>query len=176
MVAYTSFEHGWALAQSGQIEEGLAEMVRCRNRFTQTGARFTNPWFNFGLAEVHLIAGHKEEGLAAVAEGLQVGERTGAAHLEAELRRLQGELLLIGDSSRVVEASECFREAINVARHQQAKSWELRATTSLARLLAKQNQHAAAHAMVAQIYGWFTEGFDTADLKDAKTLLDELAR
>ena len=88
--------------------------------------------------------------------------------------RLKGELLLLGDSVSASEAAECFRAAIEVARHQSAKSWELRATTSLARLLDKQGRRDEARTMLAEIYNWFAEAFDTADLKDAKALLDEL--
>ena len=91
------------------------------------------------------------------------------------MRRLKGELLLISDNSAAPEAEQCFRDAIEVARRQSAKSWELRATMSLARQLAKQGRRAEACSMLAEIYGWFTEGFDTADLKDAKALLDELS-
>jgi predicted ATPase len=84
-------------------------------------------------------------------------------------------LLLIGDRAAVGEATRCFRDAIELARRQSARSWELRASTSLARLLAKQGKRDEARAMLAEIYGWFTEGFDTADLKDAKALLDQLS-
>jgi predicted ATPase len=95
--------------------------------------------------------------------------------LEAEMRRLKGELLLFSDDGAMAEAAaECFREAIEVAQRQSAKSWELRATMSLARLLAKQGHRDEARAMLADVYNWFTEGFDTADLKDAKALLGEL--
>ena len=89
--------------------------------------------------------------------------------------RLKGELLLKQDDPNATEAQSCFQRAIEVARKQSAKSWELRATTSLARLLQKQGSRDQARTMLAEIYGWFTEGFDTADLKDAKALLDELA-
>jgi predicted ATPase len=91
------------------------------------------------------------------------------------LPRLRGELLLMQDSSNVVEADSCFRTAIEVARRQSAKSWELRATMSLARLLAKQGRRDEARTILSEIYGWFAEGFDTADLKDAKALLDQLS-
>src|SRR5260370_40191532 len=94
----------------------------------------------------------------------------------AEMHRLKGELLLRRNDSNLAEAQSCFERAIEIARKQSAKSLELRATTSLARLLAKQGRRDEAHAMLAEIYGWFTEGFDTADLKDAKALLDELVR
>jgi predicted ATPase len=87
---------------------------------------------------------------------------------------LKGELLLAQDASNAAQAEESFRTAIDISRKQKAKSWELRATTSLARLLAKTDRRDEARAMLAEIYGWFTEGFDTADLKDAKALLDEL--
>jgi len=90
------------------------------------------------------------------------------------MRRLKGELLLMDDNSAGVQAAECFRAAIQVAHRQSAKSWELRATMSLARMLGSQGRRAEARAMLAEIYNWFTEGFDTADLKDAKALLDEL--
>jgi predicted ATPase len=87
---------------------------------------------------------------------------------------LKGELLLIGNSGAAGEAAQCFRDAIAIARSQSAKSWELRATMRLARLLAKQDRRDEARAMLAEIYGWFTEGFDTADLTEAKALLEEL--
>jgi predicted ATPase len=94
---------------------------------------------------------------------------------EAEVHRLKGELLLMQDASNSAQAEQSFRAAIEISRKQHAKSWELRATTSLARLLDKQGNRDKARAMLAEIYNWFTEGFDTADLKDAKALLDELA-
>jgi predicted ATPase len=93
--------------------------------------------------------------------------------LESELHRLKGELLL--SAANDDDAAQCFRDAIELARRQSAKAWELRATTSLARLLGKQGKRDEARAMLAQIYGWFTEGFDTADLKDANALLTELS-
>ena len=102
-------------------------------------------------------------------------EKIGERFFEAELYRLNGELLLMQDASDAVQADLSFREAIEVARRQSAKSFELRATTSLARLTAKQGKRDEARAMLAAIYGWFTEGFDTKDLQDAKALLDELS-
>jgi predicted ATPase len=96
------------------------------------------------------------------------------ATYEAEMHRLQGELLLRRKDSNAAEAQSCFQRAIAIARRQSAKSFELRATTSFARLLARQEKRDKARAMLAEIYGWFTEGFDTADLKEAKALLEEL--
>ncbi len=93
---------------------------------------------------------------------------------EAEAHRVKGELLLAQDASNAAQAEQSFRTAIEIARRQKAKSWELRATTSLVRLLDQQGKRDEARAMLADIYNWFTEGFDTADLKDAKALLDEL--
>ena len=101
-------------------------------------------------------------------------ERTGQKYYEAELHRLKGEMLLNKDRSNSTRAEESFAAAIEIARKQHAKSWELRATTNLARLLAKQRKGDKARVMLAEIYNWFTEGFDTADLKDAKALLQEL--
>ena len=92
------------------------------------------------------------------------------------MHRLKGELLLKQNDSNTEEPQNCFQRAVEIARKQSAKSFELRATTSIARLLAKQRRRDEARTMLADIYGWFTEGFETADLKDAKALLDELAR
>ena len=96
--------------------------------------------------------------------------------MQAELHRLKGELSLLHDQPNPAEAEREFRSAIDIARGQQAKSWELRAATSLSRLLASQHRRDEARAMLAEIYSWFTEGFDAADLKEAKALLDELNR
>jgi predicted ATPase len=119
--------------------------------------------------------GRFEEALDAIDESFEVIERTGQRLHEAEVHRLKGELLLKQDASNSAQAGQSFRTAIEISRRQRAKSWELRATTSLARLLAKQGNLDKARAMLAEIYNWFTEGFDTADLKDAKALLGELA-
>ena len=125
------------------------------------------------LASAYLAVGRASEGIAAADEGLALCQSSGLRMLESELHRLKGELLLNDGNEEA--AAQCFRDAIDLARHQSAKSWELRATTSLARLLTKQGHREEARAILADIYNWFTEGFDTADLKDAKTLLDELS-
>ena len=131
------------------------------------------------LAEGYGLAGRVDEGLAVLAEAMALVESTGVCIYEAELNRLKGELTLkrpeAGSNSEVQEEAETyFRQALKVARLQSAKSWELRATMSLAQLLAKQGHRDEARTMLAEIYNWFTEGFDSADLKDAKGLLDEL--
>jgi tetratricopeptide (TPR) repeat protein len=164
----------WGLAQMGQIEEGLSEMLQWQTVTTQSTGIAIRMGF-LTVAEIDLIAGRQQEGLEAVGEGLELAQRTGIGFSEAEMRRLKGELLLLGDDDAASEADQCFRDAIEVARRQSAKSWELRATISLARLLAKQDKRDEARTMLAEIYNWFTEGFDTADLIDAKALLDQLA-
>ena len=108
-----------------------------------------------------------EEGLASVA-------KTGEQIASPSLHHVKGELLLAQNPSNAAEVELCFRTAIEIARRLSVRMAELRATTSLARLLAKQNRRDEARTMLAEIYGWFTEGFDTADLKEAKALLDEL--
>jgi len=129
------------------------------------------------LARTRIGVGQPERALQLLDEALGKCERLGGVYeREAELHLLRGEAILMRDSAATAEAEECFRKAIEIARGQSAKWWELRATTSLARLLAKQGKRDEARAMLADIYNWFTEGFDTADLKDAKALLDELGR
>jgi len=137
-------------------------------------------WMAAAMAECYRKIGHAEPGLKILSLALVVIERTGDRLFEAELLRLNGELLALRDTveggSRAVEvaAEGCFHRAIKVASHQGARLLELRATASLARLLAKQDRRDEARAKLSDIYNWFTEGFDTADLKDAKALLDEL--
>jgi predicted ATPase len=139
-----------------------------------TGAELWSPYFLALLAEAHGKGGQADEGLRVLAEALELVDKTAERWWEAELHRLEGELSLIQDAANLREAEHCFRTAIEVARRQGGKSLELRATTSAARLLAKQGRRDEACAMLAEIHGWFTEGFDTRDLKDAKALLDEL--
>ena len=124
---------------------------------------------------MHGKAGQAEEGLSAVVEALAIVERTEERFYEAELHRLQGELLLQQSPDQQSDAEACFQHALDVSRSQEAKSLELRAATSLARLWQSQGRKQEAHDLLAPVYNWFTEGFDTADLKDAKALLDKLA-
>jgi predicted ATPase len=119
--------------------------------------------------------GQVEEGLRLLAEALAMMDNTGVYQYEAEVYRLNGELLLRQAVPDTPEAEACFQQALAVARRQQAKSWELRAALSLSRLWQRQGQRAAARDMLVPIYGWFTEGFDTAALQDARALLEELA-
>jgi predicted ATPase len=137
------------------------------------------------LARTYGWLGRTEEGLAVLAEAEVFIAETGERWEEAELYRLKGELTLQqrqGESQKVdsqkskeEEAEACFLQAIDVARQQQAKSWELRAATSLARLWQQQGKKAEAYKLLSEVYGWFTEGFDTKDLQEAKALLEELS-
>jgi predicted ATPase len=167
-------QQGWALVLLGKVEEGFEQISRGM-AIQPVGAGVSRYLLRHLLAEVYLLAKRADDGLRVVSEGLRDLEG-GKRHMDhAELYRLKGELLLLQNASAQAQAESSFREAIEIAQRQQAKSWELRATMSLARLLDKQGKRDKARAMLAEIYGWFTEGFDTADLKDAKALLDELA-
>jgi predicted ATPase len=169
-----TFFRGWAMAAAGRGEEGIAEMRRSISDPIVAQAS-SGALMLVALAETCGKNGRAEEGLDFVAKGLATAEQTGLRAAEAELHRIKGELLLIKDLGNVAKAERRLRSAIDVARLQGARLFELRATVSLARLLKQQGETEPARQMLAEIYGWFTEGFDTADLKDAKTLLDELA-
>jgi predicted ATPase len=127
------------------------------------------------LGEAHGKAGQSEEGLAPLDEAHGLVAKTGERAFEAEVHRVKGELLLAGSPSDPTQAEACFREALEVARRQSAKSLELRAATSLARLLQRQGKRDEARDLLAPVYAWFTEGFDTRDLKEAKALLEEFS-
>src|SRR5262249_46513947 len=127
------------------------------------------------LTEAYSMIGQSEAGLKVLAEALGHVEHTGERYYEAEIHRLKGALLLQQSSSNHTEAEVCFHAALAIARTQQAKSFELRAATSLARLLQQQGKRQEANDLLAPVYGWFTEGFDTVDLQDAKVLLEALA-
>ena len=140
-----------------------------------TGARALEPYYLAVLAEAHRKTGLANEGLSVVTEALDAGHRTGERAREAELYRLKGELLLALSAENHGEAEAYFRQALEVAHRQSAKAWELRAVMSLSRLWQHQGKKEEARRMLAEIYNWFTEGFDTADLQDAKVLLEELS-
>src|SRR5499426_2377273 len=125
------------------------------------------PYFLSLLAEAHSVIGQPEAGLTVLTEALALVDTTGERVWEPELYRLKGALLLRQSSDNQAEAENCFHHAISIAQSQQAKSWELRTTTSLAKLWQQQGKRQEAYELLAPVYGWFTEGFDTADLKDA---------
>jgi len=164
---------GWALAEQGQIEEGITHMRRGLAAWRATGAELVQPYFLTLLAEAYGKGERAEDGLAVLAEALEAVHHTGECWWEAELYRLKGELLQAAGSGN--EAEACFHQAFDVARRQQAKSLELRAAISLSRLWQPQGKPDAARHLLAESYGWFTEGFDTADLREAKALLEELS-
>jgi predicted ATPase len=166
---------GWALAEQGEGGEGIARMRQGLAAYRATGAELGQPYVLALLAEAYGKVGQADEGLRMGAEALAVVQNNGERFYEAELHRLRGELLLAQSPSNHMEADACFHQALNVARRQQAKSLELRAAMSLSRLWQRQGKHKEAHDLLAPIYGWFTEGFDTADLREAKALLEELA-
>jgi predicted ATPase len=169
------FFRGKALAAQGQGAEGIAQMRQGLAALRATGAGSGMSAFLTLFAEAYGQVGQAEEGLHLVAEALAVVDTTGGRAYKAELHRLRGELLLRQAVPDAPQAEACFQQALEVARRQQAKSWELRAAMSLSRLWQQQEKQAEARALLAPIYGWFTEGFDTADLQEAKALLEELA-
>jgi predicted ATPase len=173
--AFSALLRGWTLAQqAGQAQEGIEQMTQGLVAHRATGAELGRPYWLALLADVHGITGQPEAGLAVITEALPLVDTTGERVWEPELYRLKGELLLQQNSDNQAEVEHCFHQAIAIAQNQQAKSWELRAATSLARLWQQQGKRQEAHDLLALVYHWFTEGFDTTDLKDAKALLDEL--
>ena len=166
---------GWALALQGQGEEGMAQVRQGTAAWRETGAAWFVPYFCTVLAEVADHLGHPEDGLQALAEAYTLVEQHEERWWEAEVCRLRGVLLLRQTGTPQAEAEACFQQALDVARRQQTKSLALRAAMSLARLWQQQGKWTEAHELLAPIYGWFTEGFDTADLQEAKALLEELS-
>jgi tetratricopeptide (TPR) repeat protein len=162
----------WALVKTGNIEEGIAVL---RETIARSEARLELVRAHCSLAEAYRATGKPQEGLEMLRRAQDLMDQTGERHWAADLFRLRGELLLLDTPPAMDGAEASLRQAIEVAHRQSAKWWELRATTSLARLLAKEGKRDEARAMLSEIYNWFTEGFDTADLKDAKALLEELS-
>jgi predicted ATPase len=165
---------GWALAAEGQTHKGIEQVREGLASLRAMGADVRRSYFLGLLAEVSLCAGESEKGLEAVTEGLDLVRTNGERWWQAELHRLRGELLLTHVAKGQTQASSCFERALDISRHQKAKSLELRAAMSLARLWRDEGKRAEARDLLGPIYGWFTEGFDTPDLRDAKALLDEL--
>ncbi|NOT53291.1 MAG: AAA family ATPase, partial [Deltaproteobacteria bacterium] len=175
VVASGTFRRGARLVSQGQVEEGLAQMRQGMETYLAEGTSLGHPILLGGLASAHGTVGKISEGLALLTEALAVVDKTGQRVYEAGLYLLKGTLLLkIGDQ-KVAEAEACFHQALDVARHQEAKSLELQAATSLARLWQHQGKQQEAHTLLSEIYNWFTEGFDTKDLQEAKALIEELS-
>jgi predicted ATPase len=193
---------GWALTKYGQVEKGITQIRQGMDAFLATGAELACSYWFALLADTHGKGGQIEEGLAWLAKALAFVYRTGERIHEAELYRLKGELTLQlkikNEESRVgiahqegsiaeavmvggahpteEEAEGYFLKAIDISRKQQAKSLELRAVMSLARLWQQQGKKAEAHKKLSEVYHWFTEGFDTKDLQEAKALLVDMDR
>jgi len=190
---------GWALTRVGQVAEGMVQMRQGLDELRAMGAEVLRPYLLALLAEVCGSSGQIEAGLGVLEEALGTAENHTERFNEADLHRLKGDLLLRqcgkagfepapsavhtghaagvgapGPSPLHLAAAACFQRALDIARHQQAKSLELRAATSLARLWQRQGKRDDARQLLAEVYGWFTEGFDTADLQEARALLDAL--
>ena len=163
------------MAGAGQGEEGIAQMHQGLAAWCATGAKVARPYMLSLLAEASAQVRQREEGLPLLAEALAMINDTEERRWEAELYRLKGEFLLRQAIPDAPQAEACFQQALAVARHQQARSWELRTAMSLARLWQQQGKRDAARQLLAEIYGWFIEGFDTPDLQEARALLDVLA-
>jgi predicted ATPase len=166
---------GWALAHQGQGKEGIAQICQGLTAWRATGAELIRPYHLALLAAAQETIGEPETGLAVLPEALALVDTTGERWYAPELYRLKGALLLQQHRDNQAEAETCFHHALDIARNQQAKTFELRAATSLARLWQQQGKRQEAHDLLAPVYAWFTEGFDTADLHEAKALLDALA-
>jgi predicted ATPase len=164
---------GRALVALGREEEGIAGIRQGIAGWRASGAGSYATMFLAMLLDAHLKRGETDEGERVLNEALTLRESTGERYEEARLYRLKGELMRMRGNDE--EAEQSFRTAIRIAQSQNAKSLELRATMSLARLFNAQGKRGEACTMLAEIYNWFTEGFDTGDLKDAKALLDELS-
>ena len=171
--AWVSCCYGWAIAQIGRVEEGIEIARTALNSQLSVGAQVARPQFLAVFAETLWHGGQCVEAMQATEEGLAVSARNGELYYDAELWRLKGELLKM--QCKTTEAESCFQKALEISRQQAAKSLELRASTGLARLWQKQDRRNEAHQLLSGIYAWFTEGFDTADLKEAETLLKELS-
>jgi predicted ATPase len=167
--------HGWALTVQGQADVGLAQLQQGLATYQATRGVLAQHYFVALFADAHGTGGHRAEGLQLVDEALAAVPRSGR-FWEAELYRQRGNLLLLDSpTARATDAEACFQQAVGIAQRQGARALELRAALSLSRLWQHQGRRVAARALLAPVYGWFTEGFDTADLQEANALLDELS-
>ena len=171
---WSPIHQGWALGEQGHIEEGIALLKKGLSGWREAGQLAWVPFYLGLLAELYGKARQIEAALSVLAEARELVTQRGECWSDAELYRLEGGLLLQQSPDAHQEAEACFLKAIEIAQKQSAKSWELRAATSLAKLWQQQGKTTEARDLLAPVYDWFTEGFDTADLKDAKALLDQL--
>jgi len=173
-LAYATVLNGWARAAQGQSKDGIAEIERGIAAYRATNSKTWLPFLLALQAETYARARRIEDGLAAVAEALELTEKTEERCWQAEINRIKGELLLASSSDSYADPESCFFQALDIARHQQAKSWELRTAMNLGRLWHQQGKVNEARKILGGVYDWFTEGFDTSDLKEAKALIDNL--
>ena len=167
--------HGWAVVAQGQTEAGIEQILQGLAAYSATGAEIARPLFLSLLAEAYRKAGQAPDGFAVVAEALDRVRRNGDRFGEPDLHRLKGELLLVMSSNSFSEAEACFRQALEVSRAQNAKSFELRAAMSLSRLWQKHGKGEEAQDLLAGVYERFTEGFDSQDLEEARAMVDQPA-
>jgi predicted ATPase len=166
--------HGWVLSAQGHSADGITRIREGLSVLARTGDRLFSPYFLAMLAGALGDAGRGEEGMSALAEAIDSYRKSGVPFWDSELQRLKGELHFANDQSDAAAAEACFIRAIETAQAQCAKSLELRAATSLARLWRDGGRRGEARDLLAPVYGWFTEGFDTADIKEAKALLERV--
>ncbi len=171
--AWVMFAYGWAVAELGQVEEGISQIRASLDAQLSTGGQVGRPHLLTFLADIYRHVGQVEEGLEVIEKGLAVSKQNGDKYYDAELFRLQGEFFEM--QNKTEEAESCFHKALEIARQQAAKSLELRAGTGLARLWQERGKRKEARQLLGEIYTWFAEGFDTADLKEARSLLKELS-
>jgi predicted ATPase len=172
--AFGAMNQGSALALTGRASDAIEMLISGIAAFRATGATLCIPFGLTHLARAHAELGQFDEAWRCIGEAMTAVETAKEKWCEAEVHRVAGEIALMSPEPDAAKAEACFERALSVARAQEAKSWELRAATSLARLWHDQGKRDEAHDLLAPIYGWFTEGFDTRDLKEAKTLLEEL--
>ena len=170
------FLQGWLLVEEGHEQAGITEMAKilAADRTREVSGRWIAQYATL-LADAYRKSGRTIEGLKVVTEEQSRVQISGARFYQAEVHRIKGELLLTQDTPDEHQAEACFQDALKIARRQSAKSLELRGAMSMSRLWQRQGKKAEAQNLLAEVYGWFTEGFDTADLKQAKLLLEELA-
>ena len=174
-MAFALINQGCLWALTGNLLNGVSMLTSGIAAFRSTGANIWTPLFLSRLAQAHGELGNVQEATRCIGEAIQAVEKTKERWCEADIRRIAGEIALISSERDQAEAEAYFERALAVARQQQAKSWELRAAVSMARLWRSQGKPQQARQLLAPVYGWFTEGFDTRDLKEAKALLEELA-
>jgi predicted ATPase len=175
LVPFGKAFRGDAMVQRSEFAEGMAQMHEGISELRSMGTLFSLSSLFADFANACVRSGNIDEGLAAVEEGMAMMSTGGESFCLSEIHRIKGELLLARSIRQEDAAETSFREALSVARGQHAKTLELRAAMSMARLWRDQGKPTEARDLLAPVYGWFTEGFDTLDLKEAKALLEELA-